>query len=95
MATVEATSQVSLGGFSGGIIAIASTYQQRRSIVVGGIITIIFGLLLAICGPVAGVTISARDSSGRRRSAKVYGSGAAVIGVMIIIYGIYLLASGA
>jgi len=61
---------------------------------VGGIITIIIGALIAILGPVAGVTISRRDPSGQRKSAKVTGGAAAAIGVMIIIYGIYLLASG-
>ncbi|WP_428261689.1 hypothetical protein [Haliangium sp.] len=60
---------------------------------IGGIITIVLGLVIAIAGPVTGVIISRRDASGRRRSAKVVGGSAAGIGVLIIIYGVYLLAS--
>lgn len=62
---------------------------------VGGIIVIVVGLIIAIAGPVAGVTISRRDERGRGRSAKVFGNSAAGIGVLIIIYGIYLVATNA
>lgn len=62
---------------------------------VGGIIIIVIGLAIVIAGPVTGVVVSRRDPSGRRRSAKVVGNSAAGIGVLIIIYGIYLVVSRA
>ena len=60
---------------------------------VGGIITIVLGLAIAIAGPTIGVTVSRRGQGGRGRSAKVFGNTAAGIGVLIAIYGIYQLAT--
>lgn len=60
---------------------------------VGGIITIVIGVLMLIAGPIVGVTISRRERSGRSRSGKITGTSAAVLGIFIIIYGIYLVAT--
>jgi len=61
---------------------------------VGGIITIVLGLVIAIAGPTAGVIVSRREG-GRSRSARVAGNSAIGIGVFIIIYGIYQVATSA
>ena len=53
-----------------------------------GIVLIVFGALIAIVGPIIGVTVTKG-----RASAKVTGGGAAVIGVMVLVYGIYLAAT--
>ncbi len=62
---------------------------------VGGIIVIVVGLLIAIAGPTTGVIVSRRDDSGRTRSARVAGNTAAGIGVLIALYGVYLVATSA
>lgn len=60
---------------------------------IGSIIVIIVGLIIAIAGPTTGAIVSRRDASGRRRSARVAGNTAAGIGVLIVVYGIYLTAT--
>ena len=62
---------------------------------VGGIITIVLGLVIAIAGPTAGVIVSRRGERGRTRSARVAGNSAIGIGVLIIIFGIYQVATSA
>jgi hypothetical protein len=60
---------------------------------VGGIILIVIGLIMMIAGPTTGIIVSRRDDTGRRHSAKVVGNSAAGIGVLIMIYGIYVAAT--
>ena len=59
-----------------------------------GIIAILIGGAMAIWGVKSGVTVTAPSPGGGTRSAKVYGTGALVIGLIVIGYGIYSLVSG-
>lgn len=59
-----------------------------------GVLAILIGLAMAIWGGRQGVTVTAPSPGGGTRSGKVYGTGALVIGLIVIGYGIYALVKG-
>jgi len=59
-----------------------------------GIVAILIGGAMAIWGGKQGVTVTAPSPGGGTRSGKVYGTGALVIGLIVVGYGIYALVKG-
>lgn len=62
--------------------------------VIGSVLVILVGLAVMVWGGTKGVTVTAPDPDGRQRSTKVYGTGALIIGAIVIAFGVAGLLRG-